>query len=439
MRMNNNIKALISLAILILALLVFLPLQPAVAGDIPTAVDGRILTRDKTGDTSDWVELARYNGYSLIVRKTVLPLGQVVFDNRNIDAYQISDVRNMVNNWFNRTLNSNAKLRDYTVKSNPLQEIGYFAVISNGFCLPTDTALKTGDDVAFLLSFGEAARYCSKQYATSTTSWVKSPDLAIKNFNKLDYPQGAELYMRDFWWLRSGGHNAGSTKSASSVGTHATQTMGSTVYASSSQAAYPYVRPALWVKSSIFLDGHTITGKLYPMAIDNLGVGQDFLDMHEVTVELRQTFLTPAPAALSTKAVLVNDDCLGSFTINNVPDGSYILYIKRAGYLTRAMKVTVKKDDPEIIELKSPDPAEKGIFNLWGGDYNDDLVIDTKDLMVVLALWGENVSYFDPYYEAACDFNSDGIIDIKDMMIVQELAGKTVWDYPGADDIDFFI
>jgi len=226
-----------------------------------SVVDGDIIPAARIGDTSDWVELARSGGYSLIVRKNVLPLGQVVFDTRNISAYNISSVRDLVNNWFKNTLPKNARVRDYVSMSNAVDmkvagSLGYFANITAGYSVPSGVNVRSGDDVAFLLSFAEAAMFCSRQYATSTTTYTTSPALAIKNFTKLT-PPGPEVHMKDFWWLRSEGHLAGSTKNACSVGTHATPMTGC-VYASSSQAAYPYVRPAMWVNSGVKVTTGTV-------------------------------------------------------------------------------------------------------------------------------------------------------------------------------------
>jgi len=247
-------KILTAALAVVLVSTVFLPnrLSYVASGiaDKPTGVNGRILPASRAGDTSDWIEIAQNGGYSLIIRKDVLPNSQMWFDSRNIDAYQVSAVRDFVNNWFNRTLNANARLRDFTVQSNPVQDLGYFGVTTNGFSKPSATSARTGNDVAFLLSFAEAAMFCSENYAVTTTSITSSPALAKANFNKLSTQPVSGGY-RAFFWLRSPGHSASSTKSASSVGTHG-QGLVNCVYASSSQANYPYVRPALWVGSGIF-------------------------------------------------------------------------------------------------------------------------------------------------------------------------------------------
>ena len=59
-----------------------LPIQPAAAGLMavqgePVPVDGRILTMDKTGDISDWIEIAQNGEYSLIMRKNFINIYSV--------------------------------------------------------------------------------------------------------------------------------------------------------------------------------------------------------------------------------------------------------------------------------------------------------------------------------------------------------------------------
>ena len=248
---KNSVLSL--MLIVALLTMIFLPIQESAAApitDIPVGVNGRILPANLAGDTSDWIEIARNSEYSLIVRKDVLPLGKVEFDSSRSTHYTTSNVRNLVNNWFTNTLPSKARMRDFTVNSDVLQKLGSFASLSmQGYSKPTETPARTGNDVAFLLSFSEAASFCSMQYATSTTTWVASPAIAQSNFKKLSPLPMAGL--GDFWWLRSPGHSASSTPCASSVGSHSTS-MANMVYASSSQAPYPYVRPAVWVKSTVF-------------------------------------------------------------------------------------------------------------------------------------------------------------------------------------------
>ncbi|MCL1974812.1 MAG: InlB B-repeat-containing protein, partial [Firmicutes bacterium] len=217
-------------------------------------VNGRTLTAYRAGDSSDWVEVAQNGGYSLIVRKDCLMnLGRVTFADVETSSYRISHVRDLVNYWFKNTLSSSANLRDFTMQNTALENLGDFTVMTYGLSQPTSVAARTGDDVAFLLSFAEAASYCSLQYANpGGTSFTVSSTIAKNNYYRLNKP--GEGIMNDFWWLRSPGHNSNGVATACSVGTHGGIISEGSVYTSSSRAAYPYVRPALWVDSGIFED-----------------------------------------------------------------------------------------------------------------------------------------------------------------------------------------
>ena len=336
--------------------------QAAPAPPVPvnrdSVVDGRILPASLAGDTSDWVEIAQSGGYSLIVRKVVLP-GKVAFDSRNIDAYQISDVRNLVNSWFKNTLPKTARLRSFSVTSdaNTTNGIGYWAVVNNsynsGYSQPTGIKASTGDDVAFLLSFAEAAMFCSNRYALTSTTATESPALAKKNFGKLT-PPGKAAELEDFWWLRTGGHNASSTKSASSVGTHSQSYLLSCVYASSSQAAYPYVRPALWVNSGIFQTFGTVN--VTCIDIDT----EDVLSSKSFSVPEgpygpydAETIRFYLPGVLSPDSDPVSGSLLGGDVID-------IIYLYKRGMGTVTIIHHNIWDDMEIT---------RSFFYAWAGDY----------------------------------------------------------------------
>jgi len=324
-----------------------------------SVVDGRILPASLAGDTSDWVEIAQSGGYSLIVRKVVLPLGKVVFDDRNIDAYQISSVRNLVNGWFKNTLPKTARLRSFSVMSdaNTTNGIGYWGVISNpynsGYSQPTGIKASTGDDVAFLLSFAEAAMFCSNRYALTSTTVADSPALAKKNFNKLT-PPGKPAELEDFWWGRTGGHNSGTNKTATSIGTHASPFLSGAVYASSSRAAYPYVRPALWVNSGIFQTWGTVN--VTCIDIDT----EDVLKFKTFTVpegpygpydaEPIRFYL---PGVLSPDSDPIEGSLLGGDVID-------IIYLYKRGMGTVTIIHHNIWDDVEIT---------RSFFYAWAGDY----------------------------------------------------------------------
>jgi len=174
------------------------------------------------------------------------------------------------------------------------------------------------------------------------------------------------------------------------------------------------------------------------MTEDFLGLGDPFLRKHDILVELREDFRTPAIAGLSVTTVLTTDNT-GEFTIEDVPYGNYVLFIKRPGYLVRCMNITISDPDPDVIELAPPatDPLDNGMFMLWAGDCNDDLLIDFDDSLMILDHWDINVH--DPNYDPACDLNADGRIDNADIMTLNERFGYSSSQYAGAEDVDFFV
>jgi fimbrial isopeptide formation D2 family protein/uncharacterized repeat protein (TIGR01451 family) len=234
------------------------------------------------------------------------------------------------------------------------------------------------------------------------------------------------------------------------VPTGVTLQIGNVVTATQKEGAKDESDPA----SETVLDKtfRAVHGFVWPMLVDNSGLGQAFVDMHAVIVELRPTLMTPAAAALSVKSVLVNATGLGEFTIPNVPFGDYILTVIRPGYLTRAMKVSVTAADLDMIELSPPLPsgAELGeptealgpdgrrVFRLWWGDFNGDFIIESKDVMKLMGITDlpYTVEFGDVNYTPYCDPNGDGRIEGQDMMYLMEMLGRQIFDYAGFRDIE---
>jgi len=173
----------------------------------------------------------------------------------------------------------------------------------------------------------------------------------------------------------------------------------------------------------------------------------DFMKKHDIVVELRPTFRTPADAALSTTAKLVANASLaglGEFTIENVPFGTYILYIHRPGYLARAMEITVSGSSLDIIELAPPtispptNPSDDGIFKLWWGDCNGSLRIDNEDILMIMEDMDLKINAQDPRYNPACDMNGDGLVDNEDILMVLDNWNKFARQYAGGENINYF-
>jgi len=227
--------------------------------DIPTGEDGRILPPSKTGDSSDWIEIARNGKYSLIVRK--LSVNYVAFGPST--NYTTSNVRKSINDFFNGTASSiskvyevlpyNANLRFYTVQSNAVNKMGTSckdpASLYDGFSKPTTNRALAGDDVCFALSYCEAANFLAyakfmrgkagdNPYSYAANQPV--PALAVNNFKKLHQSNQAI-------WLRNPGDCANTVASITYDG--------STRWGTSFQekiTSKGLVHPAVWVDSAIF-------------------------------------------------------------------------------------------------------------------------------------------------------------------------------------------
>ena len=177
-----------------------------------------------------------------------------------------------------------------------------------------------------------------------------------------------------------------------------------------------------------------IHGYVWPIVSEGAA---DFIKKHEIVVELRANVNTPAEV-LKTIAVTVesrkNDD-IGEFTIENIPFGEYILYIKRPGYIARCLPVTIPSGDGDVIELTPPptDPEDNGVFVLWWGDCNNDLRVDGRDIDRITELL--NVDSNNPKYEAKYDLNADGRIDGRDIAMATSNVNIHARNYAGAADI----
>ncbi|MDR0491994.1 MAG: DUF11 domain-containing protein [Oscillospiraceae bacterium] len=191
-----------------------------------------------------------------------------------------------------------------------------------------------------------------------------------------------------------------------------------------------------------------VHGFVAPMVTNDRGLGQAFLDKHAITVELRTTFKTPAPASLTTKATLTGTGSLGEFTFNNVPFGEYVLYIKRPGYLARAMKVTISASTPDLFELVPPGPPaftypnpednDNGVFRLWFGDVGGDNRVDNEDILWVLQAMRNGLHATHADYMPECDLDANGAVDNGDIMLILERWGCVSPMYAGAADVDHY-
>ena len=203
------------------------------------AVDGRTLTTVKTGDSVDWIEIAQYGNCSLIVRKNFINVYNGHINNPAwqytpfgaTHTYKRSDTtaRTRVNDWFNGTalglrdnLPSNARLRQFTMQNNAADVCGVAnqantpAAFTNAFSKPTNVKMSSGSDVAFLLSYSEAANFVSTGYDVRGANPQTQPSgpIAKSNFAKLT-THGFNNHTHI--WMRSPGDNAAPLHTADSI------------------------------------------------------------------------------------------------------------------------------------------------------------------------------------------------------------------------------
>ncbi|MCL2487637.1 MAG: FIVAR domain-containing protein [Oscillospiraceae bacterium] len=230
-------------------------------------VDGKILPAEKAGDSSDWIEIARNGGYSLIIRKNYINIqsqsshyGDPAWQQTSYGStknYNTSTARDKINEWFRGTaasaadnLGANANLRNHTVKNNAANTLGSGTVPSgynDGFSKPIAEPDRTGLDVAFALSYGEAANYISKRYDWDGGASAESSQLAKNNFAKIVIPAGDKTH--DSLWLRSPGNQTRSPFTACELDYTGRVFQ---KYIDGFNGEYGLIYPALWVNSAIF-------------------------------------------------------------------------------------------------------------------------------------------------------------------------------------------
>jgi hypothetical protein len=225
-------------------------------------VNGRILDKNKTGDSSNWIEIATFDKYSLIVRQNYINIFSIHINEPEwqhsqfgtTNSYKDSIARTKINDWFAGVsqdpadnLSANATLRDFTVKNTALDAIGTGTVgtlgISDGFSKPVAEPSRTGSDIAFALSYGEAANFISKSYSWGGGQTAASPAPAQINFDKIVIPAENKL------WLRSPGYTIDNTPTASELSFDGRVFE---TYVDGTNGEYALIYPALWVASEIF-------------------------------------------------------------------------------------------------------------------------------------------------------------------------------------------
>jgi hypothetical protein len=235
--------------------------------ETPTIATGRTLAPEKTGDRADWIEIATNAEYSLIARTQYINI--YVPDGRYGDPhYQhtlfgasghwlLSRPRERINLWFAGissqyadNLPPLARMREFTVKNDAVTKLGVGTQDRRGrtdrFSKPLGICDPVGPDVAFALSFAEAAHFLSKTSALNDGLEEDSPTAAVVNFERLVMPTGDIRY--DKLWLRSPGYSLDQACALSNTGK--VYQVGS----NGGDTGFALVYPACWVNTAIFAD-----------------------------------------------------------------------------------------------------------------------------------------------------------------------------------------
>jgi len=273
------LSVLVAAVLLMTAMLAAQPIVASASSQLPVAVEGRMLESSEAGDTSAWIEIARYGDYSLIIRQTPLTSNTTWYFNMiGNSAYSNSLPRKEFNTWYSSKLPVNAKLRSFAVTNNAMSNLGTFGTTAvDGISRPLGVTAPFGNDVAFALSFYEAASYCSTQYAAqqiagSPVTRASSKE-ATNNYNRL-LPTFTGASQTPAYWLRTPGQlNQYACCVVYAGGTPVDLTKGC-VYQQQIMGNYGHYRPAMWVGSGIFQETGTIIVKHVNIA-DNTPLSAD--------------------------------------------------------------------------------------------------------------------------------------------------------------------
>ena len=232
----------------------------------PSVVSGRVLEAGKkTEDKSNWIEIARYRNYSLIMRVDPISKSICFDDSGRYCGYSDSNAQRKVNRWFDE-LNDMSALKKYAVGNTAFTNLGCFGELNEyrfknvyenlrsneamgtGISLP----LASGEKRAFLLSYQEALSYIScdsKDYKSEIlTNYQLLKERSLLKTGKLILDS----------WLRSPGMYSSTCAYMGNL--FLTGTINS-----ASVKHECFVRPCLWVKSSFFCDDESVSDKSIEM------------------------------------------------------------------------------------------------------------------------------------------------------------------------------
>jgi hypothetical protein len=167
--------------------------------------------------------------------------------------------------------------------------------------------------------------------------------------------------------------------------------------------------------------GHSISGTVSTAAdyydFEDADINNELNSAWKTTVELRPSFLSDT--VIATADV---DPETKAFELTDIENGTYVLEIKRKGYLARNVSVTVSDGDVELQDKP-----------LHPGDLDGNYFIDGSDVGLLFSKTGN--SYGDPGYSFECDIYADGYIDGSDVGLLFTYTGLDYSSYN--EDVNF--
>ena len=251
--------------------------------EAPTLVGNNLIAPSFTGDTVDWIEIARNGNYSLIVRTKYINIHELAIHYDDLawqtpgygknNQYADSLVRLYINNWFEGkakgaadNLRKDARLRKFTMQNTAPEMLGTSSESStdslvNGFSAPTTVQIPSGStNVAFALSYGEVSNFLSLKHNV-IADVVDSDPNAVGNYNAMiaNMPAGSEGILKDYgMWLRTPGTTGGTELKplyfAAILGFNGGRAFQSNVDNDATGATKGLIYPALWVKTALLED-----------------------------------------------------------------------------------------------------------------------------------------------------------------------------------------
>jgi hypothetical protein len=154
-----------------------------------------------------------------------------------------------------------------------------------------------------------------------------------------------------------------------------------------------------------------ITGIVLKVVWNDHGFGEDFLNLFTIVAQLRNP--TTCAVIAATTVARIGSTGTGRFCFANVPEGDYILYLHRPGYVARTLAVYAPAGDG----ITSVSPPDAEVFDLLAGDVTNNNIVDTFDISLVKNAF--TALYPNPPYQADVDFNADAVVDTFDLSVAR--------------------